>query len=97
MKKKTCRWTTFSVLYLKHLIRIVFRNSAYGQQTVLGTIEHLKNPSLSKMEAYFNIYYVANNMALVLTGDFNSAEIKPLIEQKFGLWRTGSNTSNAKL
>jgi zinc protease len=66
-----------------------FRNSAYGQQTVLGSIEHLKNPSLSKMEAYFNTYYVANNMALVLTGDFNSEEIKPLIEQKFGLWRTG--------
>ncbi len=66
-----------------------FRKSPYGQQTILGTLEHLKNPSLSKMEAYFDTYYVANNMALILSGDFDTETVKPLIREKFGRWRSG--------
>jgi len=66
-----------------------YRNSPYGQQTVLGSVEHLKNPSLSKMEDYFNTYYVARNMALVLAGDLDAETIKPIIAEKFGRWRSG--------
>jgi zinc protease len=60
----------------------------YGQQTVLGKTEHLKNPSLTAMYDYFRTYYVANNMALVISGDFNAEEILPVIEEKFGDWRS---------
>ena len=67
-----------------------YKNHPYGQQTVLGSIEHLKNPSLSKMKEYFNTYYVANNMALILTGDIYTDEIIPLIEEKFGKWEMGA-------
>jgi len=67
-------------LYNKHF----FKNHPYGQQTILGSVEHLKNPSLSKMKEYFHTYYVANNMALILTGDIYIDEIIPLIEEKFG-------------
>jgi predicted Zn-dependent peptidase len=66
-----------------------YKNTPYGQQTVLGSVEHLKKPSLSKMEEYFNAYYVARNMALVLSGDFDSESVRPLIEEKFGRWRSG--------
>ncbi|MEN8121200.1 MAG: insulinase family protein [Bacteroidota bacterium] len=72
------------------LLKEFYRNSPYGQQTILGTTEDLKNPSLSKMAEYFEKYYVANNMALVISGDFESEKIKPLIEEKFGKWRTGN-------
>lgn len=58
----------------------------YGQQTIIGTTEHLKNPSLTTMYEYFNKYYVPNNMALVMSGDFNADEIFPLINEKFGKW-----------
>ena len=68
-----------------------FKTSPYGQQTIIGTSEHLKNPSLKKMGEYFDKYYIANNMALVLSGDFNPETIKPLIEEKFGVWRSGEN------
>ena len=56
---------------------------------IIGTTHDLKNPSLSKMQEYFDKYYVARNMALVLTGDFDNEKIKPLIEEKFGQWRSG--------
>ncbi len=66
-----------------------FKNHPYGQQPLIGTIEHLKNPSLNRMLEFYETYYVANNMVLVLSGDFDTEEITPIIEEKFGLWPTG--------
>ncbi|MCK4662572.1 MAG: insulinase family protein [Bacteroidales bacterium] len=66
-----------------------FKNHPYGQQTLIGTIEDLKNPSLTKMYEFFKTYYVPNNMALVLSGDFNSDDIIPVINDKFGKWNSG--------
>ncbi|MDA3817768.1 MAG: insulinase family protein [Prolixibacteraceae bacterium] len=74
-----------------------YRQSPYGQQTILVKVEHLKNPSLSKMKEYFDTYYVANNMALVLAGDIEPEEIKPLIEEKFGNWRSGDLPPDLKM
>ncbi len=71
--------------YMNHF----FKEHPYGQQTVLGSVDHLKNPSLTKMREYYDTYYVANNMALVLTGDLYPDEILPLIEEKFGSWKSG--------
>lgn len=73
----------------EQFLKSFYKNHPYGQQTTVGSTEHLKNPRLSKMAQFFNTYYVANNMALVLTGDFNSETITPLIKQYFGNWRTG--------
>ena len=63
-----------------------FKSHPYGQQPLIGTMEHLKNPSLNKMRDFFQTYYVANNMALVISGDFNRQEAITLIKEKFGKW-----------
>ena len=76
-------------LMFEEYLKNFYRKTPYGQQTIIGTTHDLKNPSLSKMKQYFDKYYVAKNMALVLSGDFDSEKIKPLIEEKFGQWRTG--------
>jgi predicted Zn-dependent peptidase len=67
----------------------IYGDHPYSTQTVLGSVEHLKNPSLEKMYQYFQDYYVANNMALILSGNFNAAEAKPLIQQSFGKLKRG--------
>jgi predicted Zn-dependent peptidase len=67
-----------------------YPNSAYGQHPIIGTTEHLKNPSISKMQEYYDKYYVAKNMALILSGDFDLETVKPIIEEKFGKWQSGS-------
>lgn len=67
-----------------------WKNHPYGQQPIIGHTEHLKNPSLQKMYEYFDTYYVANNMVLALSGDFDTAEAKRLIELYFSDWRTGT-------
>jgi predicted Zn-dependent peptidase len=72
--------------YLKNF----FKNHPYGQQTTIGRTEDLKNPDLAKMREYYNTYFVANNMALVISGDFNTQEIIPVIKEKFGTWPKGN-------
>ncbi|HSN62433.1 MAG TPA: insulinase family protein, partial [Ferruginibacter sp.] len=56
---------------IEKLFAELFKNHNYGLQTTIGTIEHLKNPSLVEIRKYFNTYYVPNNMAVIMSGDFN--------------------------
>jgi predicted Zn-dependent peptidase len=56
----------------------LFPNHPYGQQTTIGIGDHLKNPSMIDIHNYFNKYYVPNNMAVVLVGDF---EFEPTIKK----------------
>ena len=65
------------------LSQALYGGHPYGRE-VLGTIEHLKRPSVSKTEAYFDTWYVPNNMAVILAGDFDSAEALALIEEHLG-------------
>ncbi len=66
------------------LMSNLFPTHQYGQQTTIGTIEHLKNPSLTEIKKYFNTYYVPNNMAICIAGDFNPDELIEKIKDKFG-------------
>ena len=66
----------------------LFKTHPYGTQSTIGTTEHLKSPSLTKMYEYFNTYYVANNMALVLSGNFNMEKTIPIIIEKFSKLRS---------
>lgn len=65
----------------------VFPKHQYGQQTTIGTIDHLKNPSITEINKYFYTYYVPNNMAISLAGDFNPDEAIRLIDKHFGKYQ----------
>jgi predicted Zn-dependent peptidase len=62
----------------------LFKNHNYGLQTTIGTIEHLKNPSLVEIRKYFNTYYVPNNMGVIMSGDFNPDLMIKKVEATFG-------------
>jgi predicted Zn-dependent peptidase len=61
----------------------LFPTHNYGQQTTIGTIEHLKNPSLIEIKKYYHKYYVPNNMAIIFAGDFNPDEMIKKIAKAF--------------
>lgn len=61
----------------------LFKNHNYGLQTTIGTIEHLKNPSLVEIRKYFNTYYVPNNMGVIMSGDFNPDEMIKKVDATF--------------
>jgi predicted Zn-dependent peptidase len=62
----------------------LFPHHPYGTQTVLGTQEHLKNPSITNVKNYHKTYYVPNNMAICLSGDFDPDEMIATIDKYFG-------------
>ena len=75
--------------FQEYLFKEAFGEHPYGRP-IIGYTEHLKNPQPNKMREFYNTYYVANNMTLILVGDFNTEEIEPMIAEKFGTWRSGT-------
>ena len=69
------------------LMAAVFQKHNYGQQTTIGTIDHLKNPSMTEINNYFQKYYVPNNVAICLSGDLDPDQTIKWIEAKFGNWQ----------
>lgn len=65
----------------------LFQKHPYGLQTVLGTQEQLKNPSITNIKEYYKTYYVPNNIAICVSGDFNPDEMVATIKKYFGDWK----------
>jgi predicted Zn-dependent peptidase len=66
--------------------KLLFKNHPYGQQTTIGEVEHLKNPSLKNMYAFYEKNYVPGNMAIVISGDINPRQTIKLIDKYFSAW-----------
>jgi len=65
---------------------LLFKVHPYGQQSTLGTVEHLKNPSILAIEEFYAKHYVPENMAICLSGDLEPEPTFALIEQYFSSW-----------
>lgn len=65
------------------MLSSLFKNHPYGMQTVLGSQQHLKNPSITNIKNYYKEWYVPNNMAICLSGDLNPDEAIKVIEKYF--------------
>ena len=64
----------------------LFPTHPYGTQTTIGTQAHLKNPSITNIKNYFKKWYVPNNTAICLSGDFDPDEVIEQIDKYFGDW-----------
>ncbi len=71
----------------KAMYEALFKRHPYGTQTTIGTGEHLKNPSMAKIHAYFETFYVPNNMAIILAGDLDYDATIALVDEHFGAWK----------
>jgi len=75
-------WKVYETLY-----KTMFTKHPYGTQTVIGTIDHLKNPSITNIKAYFDTYYKPNNVAICMSGELDFTETIQLIDKNFGDWK----------
>ncbi|MEE9905254.1 MAG: insulinase family protein [Chlorobium sp.] len=69
----------------ENLFEGLFSRHTYGTQTTIGKAEHLKNPSIKNVINYYRSYYVPNNMAICIAGDFDPDETIRLIDKKFSI------------
>lgn len=65
------------------IFETMFKKHNYGKQTVLGSVEHLKNPSLTAIRKYYHDYYVPNNMGVIMSGDFDPNTLIKQIDNAF--------------
>ena len=82
---------------LESLDGMLFPDHPYGTQTVLGTQEHLKNPSITNIKNYYKTYYVPNNMAICVSGDFDPDQMVEIIEKYFGGMQPNENLPDLTL
>ena len=66
-----------------------FPGHPYGQQSVLGSAQHLRSPSLRALRDFHRRHYVAGNMALILVGDLDLGPLGPLLDRLFSTWPQG--------
>ncbi len=61
----------------------MFKEHPYNTD-VIGLPSHLKNPSITNVKNYHDKWYVPNNMAVVLSGDFNPDKAIGIVDKYFG-------------
>ena len=66
----------------------LFPTHNYGLQSTIGTIEHLKNPSIKAIKAFYDTYYVPNNMAIIMAGDFDPDVLIKKIDRHFSYMKS---------
>lgn len=64
---------------------------------IIGCTKNLKNPRLTEMHKFFEDYYVASNMALILSGDFDAQQVMPILEKAFSRIRSGNAPKQEKV
>jgi predicted Zn-dependent peptidase len=67
---------------IERIMHIFFHPHPYAWP-IIGSAWNLKNPRLSEMQKFFRKYYVASNMGLILSGDFDTASTLPVLERTF--------------
>lgn len=66
------------------LMEGLFQKHSYGTQTTIGTIDHLKNPSMKEINKFYEKNYIPNNMAIIMSGDLDPDKTILEIEKQFG-------------
>lgn len=66
------------------LMLALFPHHTYGTQSTLGTEKDLKSPSITNIKKFYSEYYVPNNMAICLSGDFDPDSALAVIKKNFG-------------
>ena len=57
---------------------------------VIGSLEDLQNATLDDVKEFYRLWYVPNNVTLVIAGDFDPAQARKWVEKYFGEIKRGA-------
>ncbi|HNO77542.1 MAG TPA: pitrilysin family protein [Phycisphaerae bacterium] len=78
------------------IYQIMFPEGHPYHGTVIGSHEDLESATVDDVKNFFATYYVPSNASLVVAGDFDPNEIKPLVNRLFGTLPRGSEVIHAE-
>lgn len=96
-EEKNMSLTNDSRKAYEKMLALLFPSHPYGTQTVLGTQTHLKNPSITNIKKYHDQWYVPNNMAICMSGDFDPDEVVDIVTKYFGDLKPNPNIESQRL
>lgn len=65
------------------LMGLVFSKSSY-RWPVIGTMNDIQAYTSESLRFFYETYYVPNNAVLVLAGDFNTKDVKKMLQKHYG-------------
>ncbi len=78
------------------ILKALFPEGHPYRHSTIGSMADLDNASMADVRSWFIDNYGPNNAVLVLTGDINEAEARPLVEKYFGHIKRGPVNVPAK-
>jgi zinc protease len=69
----------------RETLPVIFRGSPYADRRPIGLAEVIENAPASRLEEFYRKWYRADNMALIITGDFDAAELEASLEKHFSI------------
>ena len=80
----------FSRVYNESM-KELFKDNAYSKHPTIGTPYDLKNPSIKEIRLFFDKYYIANNMAIILSGNLEYADTIKMIDKYWGNYKSNKD------
>ncbi len=71
-----------------HFLRTLYSGTPY-ERPVLGTVSTISHLQRDDVNDYYHSWYVPNNMALMVIGDFVTTEMVELVKKKYGPYPAG--------
>ena len=81
--------------FSRNLFTESFGEHPYSRD-IIGWDRHLKNPQPSAMKKFYDKYYVASNMTLLLVGDLKASEARMMAEHYFSIWPRGKRVQEPR-
>jgi zinc protease len=78
------------------ILRALYPTSHPYSWPVIGYMEDLSAASLDDVKNFFRTYYAPNNACLVVSGDIQPYDVKPLVEKYFGSITRGKTFERPK-
>ncbi|MBC8456025.1 insulinase family protein [bacterium] len=71
--------------------QVMFKGSKYANRMPIGTIENLNNFGYKSVREFYETWYRPDLMAVVVVGDFETANVEAIIREYFGVIPTKEN------
>ncbi|MDR2364110.1 MAG: insulinase family protein, partial [Spirochaetaceae bacterium] len=69
----------------KQILPFLFQGSPYADRSPIGLPEIIQGAPASRLENFYKTWYRADNMALILVGDFDGAAMEASLEAHFSI------------
>ncbi|MDR1587676.1 MAG: insulinase family protein, partial [Treponema sp.] len=69
----------------RKMLPVLFEGSPYANRLPIGLPEIIEGAPASRLEGFYRKWYRADNMAIILVGDFDGAALEASLERHFGI------------